>query len=368
MAIRANESELYNHYVSGNTNSVSGNKGQAATATASASLDEAKMHDMFEGLLRAYEKAKVKLGEMSLTSLVAAKNGSNSLATLLGDNPLWKALNTPNGQPKPPISPPDMKNFFAVIFKYMGENSDIAARVQVAQAVNILAKQEVIDVSSKEGIDSMNSTEAQLAHIQHEQSEADSFWVKFLKIVIPAIMGVILLATAIITVATGGATAGALAGEAAAASAIDGSVGAAGEAGAEALEITSLADGTATDATGATVTTATTAQTSSISRVLSVIWNISYRVALAEGIPAAFESVIPTAIEPYLANKYAGQASDAGAEEQASAVIQSAAITNLESNIQENMAVEQFEQSIQQSSLSLAEQTAAAMTKVYSLG
>ncbi len=367
MALRVSESEFY-------SNSVIGNQGQGPAAGVSTSVNEAKIHDMFENLLRSYEKAKVKLGELSLQASAGLTSGSNNLATILAGNPLWEAVNTPNGQAKPSVNPSDVKNLFSLIFKYMEANSDIGAKIQVAQAVNILAKQEVINASSKEGIDSMNATETQLAHIHHEQEEASSFWGDFLKIFVPVVMAVILVVTVVATVLTAGAAAPAIAGEVVAEAAIDGSVEAGVDVGAETMEMTSMAEVApdAADATadGAETTSETTEESSSSTwqSIKNVVCSkpVGYGFA-AEGIVGGFESSIPTEIEPYYANKYAGQASDAGAVAQASAVIQSAAVTNLQSEIQEDMSEVNLEQSIQQSTLSVGEQTLQTEARVLTL-
>lgn len=211
---------------SGVNNQVEGDKGTSKsqqTGDSSQSIDA-----MLTDVLRKYEKAKAAIAEALIqNSNESTRNSSlqgTELDKVLQNNPLWQstvgASNATTTQGKD-YQAGDIQNFFFLIFKFLKEHRDSDSKLQVAQAVNMVAQEHMLDDVTKESTMSLDDMKTK---IKKAEEEANSPLAKFLKIGLPILLAVV---TIVITVFTMGTAAPA-------AVAMDAAVTAGAEAGIEA--------------------------------------------------------------------------------------------------------------------------------------
>lgn len=173
---------------------VSGDKGAPAGPKGANVADD----QVLEDLLRSYEKAKLKMEGAVIQNNIDLRN--SDLGQSMKDDPLFQALVGSDASGKAP-SDTDIKNFFFLIFKFLKDHKDADSKCQVAQAVNMLAKEATLDTVTEQSVSSLSDMKSQ---IQKAEDAANSPLAKFLKIGLPIIMAV---ATVLITAVTMGAAA-----------------------------------------------------------------------------------------------------------------------------------------------------------------
>ena len=370
---------------------VTNNKGKPAAQVAASASSLSEVQDFLETLIKLYEKAKGKIMEIGLTN--SGTQSDESAEQQIANNPIWAQFY--NGSSKSSLSGKDVMNFFSVVFTYMKDNADSASKIQIAQAVNILSKQQLAMEGTQEGELSLDQLQGQLAETQIKQEHKEHTLGIFFKIVIPIIIAVVVIATVIAGFFTGGAAdaaipeeieggialeslaegateaasdeAGGIA-ETSVDAAVDAASGNAGDAGGAAGDVGDAADDPSINEEENAAKNNNEVRESSWKQVLKTAGKGLFKGATFASIPAAVDGVIPTQIEPALNNQYAAAENGEAANAAAQVTLSSAAVNNLQTEIQEDMQVEQNEQQIQESAYAIIQQVVQAIPNVDSIG
>lgn len=185
----------------GITGKVQGEKG-AAQSQSGPNCDAAETQVLLT-ILQEYEKTKAAI----MGALVKNSNNTqqdlkgSALGQALGNNPLWQAASSNSGVSQVSYTPADMQNFFFLIFKFLRDHSDGDAKMQVTQAMNMVAQEGMLDSITQESTSS-------LTHMEYEVHRADkkahSPLAMFLKIGLPLILAFV---TVLVSVVSFGAAA-----------------------------------------------------------------------------------------------------------------------------------------------------------------
>ena len=98
--------------------------------------------DLLKDLLKTYEQAKLKMAGAFLQNSIDLRN--SGLGQALQNDPVFQSL----VQPTPTtakISPEATLNFFKLVFKFLKDHKDDDSKIEVAQAMNMLVKENGLD-------------------------------------------------------------------------------------------------------------------------------------------------------------------------------------------------------------------------------
>lgn len=376
--------------------------------------------DPLADLLRDYEKAKAKM-ESNLAPISINDLKNSAIGQALKNDPVWQAATSPTPT-QTHIDPNATKNFFLLIFKFLKNHKEADSEVQVAQAVNLLAKGKILDQVTQGSVASLNDMKTKIQKAKDNENSALS---GFLKIGLPIILAVV---SVVIIVATlGAATPAVAAGDAAGAgtlAATDAAVATttdvtaegaaesavstlsitgdqAAEGAGEAMEMTEMGGETAETA-GASAgaadesasTTANTASnvarqgaqkaaqtaaktaektaektlTQTIKQAATKFWAVAKNPMLVTGVLAPVNVTVDQQASAKVDNDLANAMSEATSDEQGEMAVNTAASDGLQNDIKSDMNYEQNAQQEEEADASMEQQTIQASTKIYSLG
>ena len=106
------------------------------------------------------------------SSLAPSQKLDPKLQEMLSNDPCWVAAT--QGKPAPGGSP-SIGNFFMIVFKYMTDHANSDNQIQVAQAMNMVCQNNILDSITSEAMSNLSTTETSVAQ---EESEASKSLVK----------------------------------------------------------------------------------------------------------------------------------------------------------------------------------------------
>jgi len=104
--------------------------------------------------------------------LAPSKKLDPKLQEMLSNDPCWVAAT--QGKPAPGGAP-SIGNFFMIVFKYMTDHANSDNQIQVAQAMNMVCQNNILDSITSEAMANLNTTETSVAQ---EESQASKSLVK----------------------------------------------------------------------------------------------------------------------------------------------------------------------------------------------
>ena len=146
--------------------------------------------DLLKDLLKTYEKAKLKMAGALLQGSVDLKN--SDLGQAMQNDPVFQSLMqvAPDKDPAPPEA---LKNFFYEIFQFLKDHKEDDSKLQVAQAMNMIAKQGVLDNVTQESVAALGDMKTKIAAADI-QRQSDDKGNSFLEIGLPIILAVVSVA------------------------------------------------------------------------------------------------------------------------------------------------------------------------------
>lgn len=91
------------------------------------------------------------------------------LKEMLANDPCWNAALS--GKPAPGGAP-SIGNFFMIVFKYMADHAEGDNKIQVAQAMNMVCQNNILDNVTAEAMDNLKTTEALVAAQEAKASKS----------------------------------------------------------------------------------------------------------------------------------------------------------------------------------------------------
>lgn len=335
---------------------------------------------LLSDLLRAYEKAKATIAKALLQNnneTSARDLKGSALDKALGNNPVWQGLlngNNATGATSTQYDSGDIKNFFFLIFKFLRDHRDGDSKLQVAQAVNMVAEEGMLDDITKESTASLDKMKSDIANAQTSPSARrhHRFWTIFFPIImVVATIAITLITAGVASAFAGAADAAALAAETGAeagaevaASGVDAAVDVSAEVGEESVEMTNMADEIAPEeTTNAGATNAAKAGAANAAR------NAALKYGLVAFSVTAGTTGMVCPIMANQADKQVAQEIQVSTNiEQGEMAVNAAASDAAQTSLKQDMQYQQNAQSEQEADSSLLQQMIQSMTQILRVG